>query len=56
MSPWATWTGLAAHGRARAEHFSWEQVAQRVLAYYERLAYEKQNARDRHDAGALEVS
>lgn len=30
-------------GRERAEHFSWERVARRVLSYYERLLYEKQS-------------
>jgi phosphatidylinositol alpha-mannosyltransferase len=29
-------------GIERAQHFSWERVSQRVLTYYERLAYEKQ--------------
>jgi phosphatidylinositol alpha-mannosyltransferase len=32
-------------GRERAQHFSWERVSQRVLSYYERLAYEKTSAR-----------
>jgi phosphatidylinositol alpha-mannosyltransferase len=32
---------MGAAGRERAQHFSWEQVSQRVLSYYERLAYEK---------------
>jgi phosphatidylinositol alpha-mannosyltransferase len=32
---------IAAHGRVRAEFFSWDRVSQRVLSYYERLAFEK---------------
>jgi hypothetical protein len=32
---------MGARGSERAQHFSWEQVSQRVLSYYERLAYEK---------------
>ncbi len=28
-------------GRLRAQEFSWERVAQRVLSYYERLLYER---------------
>lgn len=28
-------------GRSRAEQYSWERVAQRVLSYYERLLYER---------------
>jgi phosphatidylinositol alpha-mannosyltransferase len=35
---------MGAAGRERAQHFSWERVSQRVLSYYERLAYEKQTA------------
>jgi phosphatidylinositol alpha-mannosyltransferase len=31
-------------GVKRAQHFSWDQVSQRVLSYYERLAYEKHGA------------
>jgi phosphatidylinositol alpha-mannosyltransferase len=31
-------------GRERAQHFSWDRVSQRVLSYYERLAYEKLSA------------
>jgi len=33
---------MAAHGRERAQHFSWDRVGQRVLSYYERLIYERQ--------------
>jgi phosphatidylinositol alpha-mannosyltransferase len=33
---------MAEKARERAQHFSWERVSQRVLSYYERLAYEKQ--------------
>jgi phosphatidylinositol alpha-mannosyltransferase len=32
---------IAQQGRDRAQHFSWDRVAQRVLSYYERLAFEK---------------
>ncbi len=32
---------LAARGQALAAHYSWENVARRVLAYYERLLYER---------------
>jgi phosphatidylinositol alpha-mannosyltransferase len=32
---------LAAKGSERAQFFSWDRVAQRVLSYYERLAFEK---------------
>ncbi len=32
---------MGAKGSERAQHFSWERVSQRVLSYYERLAYEK---------------
>jgi phosphatidylinositol alpha-mannosyltransferase len=32
---------IAERGRGRAQHFSWDRVAQRVLSYYERLAFEK---------------
>jgi phosphatidylinositol alpha-mannosyltransferase len=32
---------IAAKGRERAQFFSWDRVAQRVLSYYERLAFEK---------------
>ncbi|HLF71324.1 MAG TPA: glycosyltransferase family 4 protein [Dehalococcoidia bacterium] len=35
---------MAAAGSERAQHFSWERVAQRVLSYYERLLYEKQTS------------
>ncbi len=34
-------TVMAAHGRERAQHFSWDRVSQRVLSYYERLIYER---------------
>ena len=32
---------IAAKGSERAQFFSWDRVAQRVLSYYERLAFEK---------------
>jgi phosphatidylinositol alpha-mannosyltransferase len=32
---------IAERGRERSQHFSWDRVSQRVLSYYERLAYEK---------------
>jgi phosphatidylinositol alpha-mannosyltransferase len=32
---------ISERGRERAQHFSWYRVSQRVLSYYERLAYEK---------------
>jgi phosphatidylinositol alpha-mannosyltransferase len=35
---------MSARGRERAQHFSWERVARRVLSYYERLDYEKRFA------------
>jgi len=31
-------------GSERAQHYSWERVAQQVLSYYERLAYERGEA------------
>ena len=34
---------LSKLGSERAQHFSWERVSRRVLSYYERLLYEKQN-------------
>lgn len=33
---------LAAHGQARAEQYSWDTVAHKVMSYYERLLYERQ--------------
>jgi phosphatidylinositol alpha-mannosyltransferase len=35
---------MSAIGRERAQHFSWERVSQRVLSYYERLAYERRDS------------
>jgi phosphatidylinositol alpha-mannosyltransferase len=35
---------MAAKGRERAQHFSWERVSQRVLSYYDRLIYERESA------------
>ena len=32
---------MSQHARERAQHYSWDRVSQRVLSYYERLAYEK---------------
>ena len=32
---------LAEQGQAQASHYSWENVARRVMAYYERLLYER---------------
>jgi len=32
---------MGAKGSERAQHFSWDRVSQRVLSYYERLAFEK---------------
>ena len=32
---------IAARGSERAQFFSWDRVSQRVLSYYERLAFEK---------------
>ncbi len=37
---------LGAKGKESAEHYSWERVSQRVLSYYERLAYEKNSSPD----------
>ena len=34
----ARWASKASE---RAQHFSWDRVSQRVLSYYERLAFEK---------------
>lgn len=31
---------LAIHGQAQAAHYSWDNIARRVLSYYERLIYE----------------
>jgi len=33
--------GLASRGQAQAAHYSWDNVARRVLSYYERLLYER---------------
>lgn len=44
---------LARHGQARAEQFSWDTIAHRVLSYYERLLYERRQvdeARERTTA------
>jgi phosphatidylinositol alpha-mannosyltransferase len=46
---------LARHGQVRAEQFSWDTVAHRVLSYYERLLYERRQvdeARERTMATA----
>jgi phosphatidylinositol alpha-mannosyltransferase len=32
---------MAAHGRERAQFYSWDRVSQQVLSYYERLMYER---------------
>ena len=32
---------IAEQGQAQAAHYSWENVARRVMAYYERLLYER---------------
>ena len=32
---------LAEQGQSQAAHYSWENVARRVMAYYERLLYER---------------
>lgn len=32
---------MAAHGRERAQYYSWDRVSQEVLSYYERLIYER---------------
>jgi phosphatidylinositol alpha-mannosyltransferase len=32
---------MAARGRERSVHYSWDRVSQRVLSYYERLIYER---------------
>jgi phosphatidylinositol alpha-mannosyltransferase len=36
---------MGAKGSERAQHYSWERISQRVLSYYERLAYEKRGMR-----------
>lgn len=33
--------GLAERGQAQAAHYSWDNIAHRVLSYYERLLYER---------------
>ncbi len=43
---------MAAHGRERAGHFSWDRVSQRVLSYYERLIYERELVRRSGGNGA----
>jgi len=35
---------MAARGRQRCQHFSWDRVSQQVLSYYERLIYERRLA------------
>ena len=32
---------LARSGQAQAVHYSWDSVAHRVMAYYERILYER---------------
>lgn len=36
---------MGERGRGKAQEFGWERVAQRVLSYYERLLYERQEFR-----------
>lgn len=45
---------MSAKGRERAQHFSWQRVSQRVLSYYERLAYERQSM-PQHVSSAVEA-
>jgi phosphatidylinositol alpha-mannosyltransferase len=45
---------MGANGSERAQHYSWERVSQRVLSYYERLAYEKSSSRPR-EAARVEI-
>jgi hypothetical protein len=32
---------MSAHGRERAQYYSWDRVSQQVLSYNERLNYER---------------
>jgi phosphatidylinositol alpha-mannosyltransferase len=45
-------SAMGAKGRLRAQEFSWERVAQRVLSYYERLLYERTEMQQLRDAEA----
>jgi len=47
---------MSAIGRERAQHFSWERVSQRVLSYYERLAYERRDSIALRATAAVEAS
>jgi phosphatidylinositol alpha-mannosyltransferase len=40
-------------GSKKAQDYSWERVSQRVLSYYERLAYEKRTAGDESAPNSL---
>jgi phosphatidylinositol alpha-mannosyltransferase len=46
---------LSVAGQAQAAHYSWDNVARRVMSYYERLVYEHQElaevAARRHASG-----
>ena len=39
----------------KAQDYSWERVSQRVLSYYERLAYEKRSARAEPPSSLVEA-
>jgi phosphatidylinositol alpha-mannosyltransferase len=39
-------SALAARGQATAEYYSWDNIARRVLSYYERLLYEHHQVRE----------
>ncbi len=44
---------MAARGRERCQHFSWDRVGQQVLSYYERLIYERRLAERGGAAGEI---
>lgn len=47
---------FGAKGRALAEHYSWDNVAHRVMSYYERLLYERQQVAETHSRRKHAVS
>ncbi|MPZ50154.1 MAG: glycosyltransferase [Dehalococcoidia bacterium] len=49
-------SAMGARGSERAQYFSWEQVSQRVLSYYERLMYEKLDIPSHRETKLVEAS
>ncbi len=46
---------MGARARTRAEQYSWDRVAQRVLSYYERLLYERSLTQTRDERDLLDA-